>query len=416
MKVVILSTSEKIGGAAIAANRLMKTLNKSDIDVKMLVRDKQTNDPNVISLNSSFFKTKINKIRFFWERFIIFIATGFDRKNLFRASISNTGTDISKHPLIQNADIIHLHWINQGFLSLKDIKKLIKLNKPIIWTMHDMWPCTGIYHHTKDSPFYTDTLGKRVLVKRAIRKKGNLYKSGKISFVCCSHWLENEAIKSALTNPYTITCIPNPIDTTIFKRLKQNTRAEFGLPEDKYLMLFGALNVTDKQKGIDYLIESLTYLKNNFTTTHNNIELVVFGQVKTEIQSLFNVPIHAMGYLNDTYQIVKLYNAVDIFITSSLEENLPNTIMESMACGTPCIGFNIGGIQEMIDHKQNGYVAEYLNAQDLAIGINCLLMHSDKQALSDSCIKKVKENYDEFKVAEQYKKIYNNKYGNKCKK
>jgi Glycosyltransferase len=407
MKVVLLNTSEKVGGAAIAANRLMKTLNKSGIDSKMLVRDRQTDDSNIISINTSFLSIKINKIRFFWERFIIFIATGFDRKNLFRASISNTGTDISKHPLIQNADIIHLHWINQGFLSLKDIKKLTKLNKPIIWTMHDMWPCTGIYHHTKDSPFYTDTIGKRVLTKRAIRKKGDLYKSGQISFVCCSHWLENEARKSALTNPYTITCIPNPIDTTIFKRLKQNTRTEFGLPEDKHLILFGALNVTDKQKGIDYLIESLTYLKNNLPAIHSNIELVVFGQVKTEIQSLFNVPIHAMGYLNDIDQIVNLYNAVDIFITSSLEENLPNTIMESMACGTPCIGFNIGGIPEMIDHKQNGYVAEYLNAKDLAKGIEWVLGNPDKLSISDACIKKVESNYKESIVSNQYEDLYN---------
>ena len=408
MNVVILNTSEKMGGAAIAANRLMNSLNKFGVNTKMLVRDKQTEDPNVISINTSFLNKKINKIRFYWERLIIFIATGFNRKNLFRASIANTGTDVIKHPLIQNADVIHLHWINQGFLSLNDIKKLTKLNKPIIWTMHDMWPCTGIYHHTKDSPFYTNTIGKRFLTKRTTRKKGDLYKSGQISFVCCSHWLENEAKKSTLTNPYTITCIPNPIDTTVFKRLKQNTRTELGLPENKFLILFGALNVTDKQKGIDYLIKSLEHLQKNFPVLHKNIELVVFGQVKTEIQSLFNVPIHAMGYLNDINQIVKLYNAIDIFITSSLEENLPNTIMESMACGTPCIGFNIGGIPEMIDHKQNGYVAEYLNAQDLAIGIDWILNKANYNELSISALQKVVDNYSEDVVTSQYLKLYNN--------
>ena len=406
MKVIILNTSEKIGGAAIAANRLMNTLNKSGIDAKMLVRDKQTDDPNVVSVNTSFLNKKSNRIRFYWERFIVFIATGFDRKNLFRASIANTGKDVSEHLLIQNADIIHLHWINQGFLSLNDIKKLARLNKPIIWTMHDMWPCTGIYHHTKESPFYTNTIGKRILTNKIAKRKSNLYASGKFSFVCCSHWLENEAKKSPLTNPYQITNIPNSIDTAIFKPLEQNTRAKLNLPENKHLILFGALNVTDKQKGFDYLIKSLIYLEEKFPSIHANVELVVFGQVKTEIQSLFNVPIHAMGYLNNTEQIVQLYNAVDIFATSSLEENLPNTIMESMSCGTPCVGFNIGGIPEMIDHKKNGYVAEYCSASDLAEGIRWIIEEADKKQLSEYAQQKVAATYSQQQVASQYIALY----------
>ena len=406
MKVLILNTSEKIGGAAIAANRLMQALNNAGIEAKMLVRDKQTDNPHVIPLCTSSFKKQINSFRFYWERLIIFIATGLDRKNLFRASIANTGADISNHPAVKEADIIHLHWINQGFLSLSDINKLTQLNKPIVWTMHDMWPCTGIYHHVKESPFYTNTVGKRFLTNLIAKRKHKAYQSGKISFVCCSHWLENEARKSLLTKPYSITCIPNPINTTVFKQLQSNTRQEFNLPENKYLLLFGALNVTDKQKGIDYLIESLKYLQDKHSDIYKNTELVVFGQVKTEIQSLFNVPIHAMGYLNDMEQIVKLYNAVDLFVTSSLEENLPNTIMESMACGTPCIGFNVGGIPEMIDHKQNGYIANYKDAQDLAKGIEWMLCYSDKKAMSKNCVEKVRNCYSEKVIAQKYADLY----------
>ncbi|MDD2436478.1 MAG: glycosyltransferase [Massilibacteroides sp.] len=406
MKILILNTSEMVGGAAIAANRLMKALNKNGVNTKMLVRDKLSTDENVYTVNSSWIKRKLNFMRFLWERLILFLLTGFDRKNLFRASIANTGIDISKYLLVYEADIIHLHWINHGFLSLKDISKLQKLNKPIVWTMHDMWPCSGIYHHVKNLPFYTDTWGKRWLTKHTSKKKKEIYKSHRISFVCCSHWLEEEAKKSILTKSQNILCIPNPIDTTIFHQINHSTRNEFGLPENKILLLFGALNVTDKQKGINYLINSLFFLEKEFPHLHKNIELVVFGQVKSDIHSLFNVPIHPIGYLRDPKQIVRLYNAVNLFVTSSLEENLPNTIMESMACGIPCVGFRIGGIPEMIDHKKNGYVSEYKNAEDLANGIKWIIEHPNPKKLSEACINKVKSHYSEDIVARQYIDLY----------
>ena len=119
------------------------------------------------------------------------------------------------------------------------------------------------------------------------------------------------------------------------------------------------------------------------------------------------MPIHSMGYLSDESKIVALYNAVDMFITSSLEENLPNTIMESMACGTPCVGFEIGGIPEMIDHKINGYIASYKDASDLANGIQWVL-EQDQLALSDACVKKVQENYTEEVIVMKYLSLYQN--------
>ena len=196
--------------------------------------------------------------------------------------------------------------------------------------------------------------------------------------------------------------IPNPIDTEVYHPMDQDmTRELLGLPSGKRLLLFGALNVTDKRKGIDYLIEALRKIEKQ------DVELVVFGQVKDDIRGLFPVPIHSMGYLSDESKIVALYNAVDMFITSSLEENLPNTIMESMACGTPCVGFEIGGIPEMIDHKINGYIASYKDASDLANGIQWVL-EQDQLALSDACVKKVQENYTEEVIVMKYLSLYQN--------
>jgi glycosyltransferase involved in cell wall biosynthesis len=216
----------------------------------------------------------------------------------------------------------------------------------------------------------------------------------------------NETRKSLLTKSQKIYCIPNPIDTKLFRPLEHSFRKEFGLPENKKLLLFGALNVTDAQKGIKYLIESLLFLQEERPQIHKDIELVVFGQAKSDIRNFFNVPIHPMGYLRDTEQIVKLYNTVDLFVTSSLEENLPNTIMESMACGTPCVGFQIGGIPEMIDHKENGYICKYKDAEDLANGISWVINHPEPGKLSESCIHKVRSHYAEEIVAKQYIDLY----------
>ncbi|WP_302026401.1 glycosyltransferase family 4 protein [Parabacteroides johnsonii] len=393
MKIVILNTSERTGGAAVAAGRLGKALGQAGIQVDKLIRE----------------NSWLNRFRFYWERLIIFLCNHLNRKNLFAVSIANTGMDLSGHPLVKDADIIHLHWINQGFLSLKDIEELVKLNKPIVWTMHDMWPCTGICHHARDcekfqmiceSCFFLKSKGKD-LSTSVFDKKLSLYKEANITFVGCSRWLSGKAKKSYLLRDKTVLSIPNPIDTEVYHPMDQDmTRELLGLPSGKRLLLFGALNVTDKRKGIDYLIEALRKIEKQ------DVELVVFGQAKDDIRGLFPVSIHSMGYLSDESKIVALYNAVDMFITSSLEENLPNTIMESMACGTPCVGFEIGGIPEMIDHKINGYVASYKDASDLANGIWWVLEHEDQQALSDACVKKVQENYTEEVVAKQYMALY----------
>lgn len=393
MKIVILNTSERTGGAAVAAGRLGKALSEAGIQVDKLVRK----------------DTWLNRFRFYWERLIIFLCNHFSRKKLFAVSIANTGMDVSTHPLVKDADIIHLHWINQGFLSLKDIEALAKLNKPIVWTMHDMWPCTGICHHARDCEkfqtkcnacFFLNSTGKDISTS-VFEKKQSLYSDSNITFVGCSQWLAKRAEKSILLQDKKILSIPNPINIDIYRPIDQdNARQSLGLPINKKLILFGALNVTDKRKGIDYLIEALRINANQ------DIELVVFGQVKTDIKNLFPVPIHSMGYLSDESKIVELYNAVDMFVTSSLEENLPNTIMESMACGTPCVGFATGGIPEMIDHKINGYVSNYMDANDLAEGIQWVLGNKGQQGLSDACIRKVQECYAEDVVAKKYIELY----------
>lgn len=409
MKVLILNTSERTGGAAVAANRLMNALCKQGIEAHMLVRDKQSDDERVVSVNQSGWQRRLNFLRFVWERLVIFLCNKLNRKDLFRVSIANTGAHLATHPLVKEADVIHLHWINQGFLSLQGLRQLIATGKPIVWTLHDMWPATAICHHARDCEqfqttcrncFYLDSHHSDLSTLVFSRKKSS-YANATMAFVCCSKWLWGRAKKSHLLQQKQVEAIPNPIDTGLyFPQDKYQARAELGLPMDKSLLLFGALNVTDERKGIDYLIQALHQLPTD------SVELVVFGQVKTQLKEMLPVRIHAMGYLSHDQQIALLYNAVDLFVTSSLEENLPNTIMEAMACGTPCVGFCTGGIPEMIDHEVNGYVAHYQDAEDLAKGIQWVINHPNPEALRQACVEKVRQRYAEAVVAQQYISLY----------
>lgn len=409
MKILLLNTSSRTGGAAVAASRLRTALERQGVEVAMLVRDQSPSDRTVPVCNS-WFGRKVNRFRFYWERLMVFLCNHFNRADLFRVSIANTGTDLSRVREVVEADIIHLHWINQGLLSLEDLRKLIRLGKPVVWTMHDMWPCTGICHHAREceafqqhcgSCFYLSSHSQNDLSARVFRKKRLVYASADISFVGCSRWLAERARKSALLAGKNVLSIPNPIDLSVFcPKEKQVCREKLHLPREKRLLLFGALNVTDTRKGVDYLLKALSLLG------RDNLELVVFGQVKTEIKQLVPVPIHSMGYLSDEKTIADLYNAVDLFVTSSLEENLPNTLMESLACGTPCVGFRVGGIPEMIDHRENGYVADYQSAEDLARGIAWVLDYSEPERLRQACVEKVRRSYSEDVVARQYMDLY----------
>ena len=150
MRVLIINTSERIGGAAIAANRLMEALKNNGIKAKMLVRDKQTDQISVVELKKSWWKVW----QFIWERVVIWQANHFKKHNLFAVDIANTGTNITVLPEFTQADVIHLHWINQGMLSLTDIRRIIQSGKPIVWTMHDMWELTAICHHAYECDRY----------------------------------------------------------------------------------------------------------------------------------------------------------------------------------------------------------------------------------------------------------------------
>ena len=414
MRVLLVNTSERIGGAAIAANRLMEALKNNGIKAKMLVRDKQTNQITVVALDPSI----RHQVQFVRERAVIWMANKFKKNNLFQVDIANTGTDITELPEFKQADVIHLHWINQGFLSLKDIEKIIASGKPVVWTLHDMWPFTGICHYASECDKYKTECrncpliygggSKNDLSHRTYLKKKKIYSGSHLHFVACSHWLEDLAKQSSLIAGHSIQSIPNAINNNLFKpRDKKEARQKCNLPQDKKLLLFGSLKVTDERKGAKYLIEACQIIKQNNPELADNLGVVMMGNKASEMQSLLPFPVYNMDYVSDEHTLVNVYNAVDLYVTPSLQDNLPNTIVEAMSCGTPCVGFNVGGIPQMIDHLHNGYVAEYKNASDFANGICWCLGDDEHNGLSEMAYRKAAASYSESNVAMQYINLYN---------
>lgn len=418
MRVLIINTSERIGGAAIAAHRLMDALKNNGIKAKMLVRDKQTDKMSVVRLNRSWWKVW----QFIWERIVIWKANRFKKHNLFAVDIANTGTNISALPEFTQADVIHLHWINQGMLSLTDIRRIIDSGKPIVWTLHDMWPFTSICHHSGECEKYSTEChhcpllykgGRKDLSYRIFQKKKKLFEGVNITFVACSHWLEGKAKKSVLIKGQEIISIPNAINVNLFKpRNKQEAREKCHLPHDKKLLLFGSVKITDKRKGIDYLIEACRLIAAQYPELSKELGVVVFGGQAEQYAPLFPFPCYPMNYVSNEKELVNIYNAVDLYVTPSLQENLPNTIVEAMACGIPCVGFNVGGIPQMIDHLHNGYVAEYKSATDLANGIHWTLTETEYQSLSEEACRKAVSSYSESIIAKKYIDLYNKITGN----
>jgi len=413
MRILIVNTAERTGGAAVAAHRLMEALNNNGEKARMLVRDRQSADVNVIATGGGW----RGRLRFLRERLAIFLRMGLSRKHLFEVDIANAGTDITRLAAFREADVVHLHWINQGFLSTATIRKIIDSGKPVVWTLHDLWPATGICHYPRRCTAYSSGCGHcpylphegsaRDLSASTWRRKQRAWGHGEIAFVACSRWLAAEVKRSGLLQGSLITQIPNPIDTRVYRPLpKAEARRRHALPADKRLVLFVSQRLTDPRKGIAYFIDAVQQLKARWPEAANTVGIVMMGSHAEELAPQLALPVYPLGYMSDEADIIAAYSAADLFVTPSLEDNLPNTIMEAMACGLPCVGFNTGGIPEMIDHRQNGYIATRGSATDLADGMTWALRDADHQALSADAVAKVHRCYSPSSVALRYVEVY----------
>lgn len=414
MRVLLINTSEHVGGAAIAAVRLLSALNDNGVKTKMLVRDKQSDSLSVVALPSS----PALRLHFVWERMQILAANKFHKHRLFAVDNASCGTDITQLPEFREADVIHLHWVNQGFLSLRNLEQIVESGKPVVWTMHDMWPFTGICHYTGDCQQYLSGCGHcpilysggsaHDLSYKTFRRKQTLFEKSNISFVACSNWLAELARGSRLLGDKNIFSIPNAINTRQFSpEPGVEARSRLELPSNKRLLLFVAHRVTDKIKGIDYLHETLSLLEKTNPELLKTLALVPVGRDAELLPGTFPIDVFPQTYVSNERTMIDLYRAADLLLMPTLQDNLPNTIVEAMACGKPCVGFNVGGLPQMIEHQKNGWLAQYKNAADFAKGIEWCLDGQHYPELCREARRFAECTYSEHSIAMQYVKIYN---------
>lgn len=411
MKLLMLNADDSRGGAAIATYRLHCGLRSIGVDSHLLVMNKHADDFTVIAPEP---KTLLQRVlsRFFMQRdlrlSIHYLAKG---RNLF--SPARCPDNLAQRVAIYKPDVIQLFWMNSGFMKIESLKKL---NKPIVWTLHDMWPFTGGCHYDDECGKFKQSCGRCPLLdsenehdlsRRVWERKRKSWRNLPIVVVATSYWLAEMARSSSLFKDQRIEVIPNGIDTNKYQPLdKRVARDACGLPQEKHLVLFSAFNViTDKRKGNQFLVQALKKMAEE--GWGENTELVVIGASPPENPPDLGLKVHYMGHLSDEISQVLLYAAADVTVAPSMQENLSNTVMESLSCGTPVVAFNIGGMPDMINHQQNGYLATPFEKDELAAGIMWVLgdrvRHNN---LSQSARQTVLERYSLQAVAYRYLALY----------
>jgi glycosyltransferase involved in cell wall biosynthesis len=396
LKIVHVNTSDIRGGAAIAAHRLHKELLKEDIDSKMLVMKKDSDEKEIfIARDNKFEKHILSKVRTLIKKAIL---SKYRKSKDIIFSPAKLGLDITKNKVIQEADVIHLHWVVGGFLSLNSLDKLFSLDKKIVWTLHDMWAFTGGCHYSGECKKYINNCGdcpilnsnkENDLSRKIFEEKSKIYKNKNLNIITCSNWLGECAKKSDLLKNKNVNAIPNVLDDTIFKHIGQNTAQDIlDLDKNKKYILFGAMNSTsDPRKGWNYLKKSLQIINERYSDLKYDVELLVFGSSYSENIESLPFKVQFLGRLYDEYSLSLVYNASDVFVGPSLEEAFGQTFNESIFCGTPAVSFEGTGTEDIIKHKINGYLAEYKNSEDLAKGIIWTLNNLQNVSIKDDSLK-----------------------------
>jgi len=408
MKILHVNYSDINGGAARASYRIHKGTLELGIDSKMLVIDKVTDDFTVdeVTIQAKLLCKVKNRISKMILKLQKSQNTILHCLNLFPSRLYKV---INK----SDSDIVHFHWVN---LEMIDIKGIKKVQKPIVWTLHDSWAFCGAEHHPdlyNDNRYKNGYSSKNRLEgdkgldldRWTWKRKAKHWKHKKFHVVTPSNWLGGLAKESVLFKNNPVRVIHNGLDLNLYKKLDRNLcRNIFNLQEKKMLIGFGAMfAIADSRKGHHILIEALNRLPTDFK---RNIELIVIGSSPPKDEINFGFKTHYLGHLYDDISLICFYNAIDIFISPSVLENLSSMLIESMSCATPCVAFNTGGTSDIIDHKENGYLAKPYEVDDLVAGIEWILDEENYNRLCQNARRKVEDKFDIKKVAEQYIDLY----------
>lgn len=404
MNSLILSTFDVNGGAARAAFRLHKGLREMNVDSKMLVQYKSSDDSTVIGPPNKLEKW-LNQMRPTLDNLPLNFypgANGTFSPQWFPDLIEKKIKKLSP-------DIINIHW-SCGYVQIESIAKFAK---PLVWTFHDMWAFTGGCQYSGDCDRYLNTCGACVqlqsskeqdLSRWVHNRKAKAWKDLNLTIVTPSVWLANCAKASSLCKNFPVEVIPNGIDIQRYKPINQNTAREWlNLPQNKQLILFGATSTLDPRKGFNLLKSALKKLSQS---GQDNLELVIFGASGPSLKSDLGFKSHNIGNLGDDVSLALLYAAADVFVAPSVQDNLPNTVMEALACGTPCVAFDIGGMPDMIEHQRNGYLAKPFDVESFAAGIGWVLSSDRFLSLRQRAREKVEKEFSLELQAQRYSKLF----------
>lgn len=397
IKVLHIVGGSSKNGAFKGAYILHKALLDLNIDSKVIndLEDKNINQKIERKINYAYkgFLDEINfKVKILLEKIIKSIFLPSPRETF---TLSFFGLDITKLEEYKNADIIHFHWLSQGFIRLKSLSKI---SKPAVWTMRDMWVFTGGSHYSMDFERYENSYLSN-FVKKFKKKVFN----DNFQFVAVSNWIKNYAKNSVVLKNRQVIKIDNNIEIKDFRVIdKIKARNFLKISTKKKVILYGAQNPQSKRKGWDVFVETLK------TLDKSNYYLLIFGNFWSQkILDVIGLEYKNFGFIDDQNKLNNIYSSSDIFVGSSLQDAWPKTFAEAMLCGTPVVCFKNTSISEVVDHKKNGYVVENIEPLDLKSGIEWLARNNEDKKLSNNARQKIFE-FDSKKIAKKYIDLYEN--------
>jgi glycosyltransferase involved in cell wall biosynthesis len=405
MKILHVVAGGLDGGAARGAYWLHKALREEGIDSRVLcnARDIKGYDfvDSIASSGLGRIKVAVSwrigraPIRLYRDREDVAFNTGFD------------GIDITRHPAYENADVVHLHWVN----GLVGVRTLSKIKKTVLWTLRDMWPMTGGCHYSLGCTRFKDACGQcpqlgsaheHDLTRLVVRRKERAMPSH-MRVVGISRWLSESARQSTLLGKFPVETIANCVDTKAFTPLeKSRAKQALGLDEDHKVLLVGAQNVASAYKGFDLFLEALDKLE------RRDVRIVLFGKRTASIPKSLDIPSNNLGFLADSDSLRVAYSAADVFVAPSRADAFGKTLVEAMLCGTPVVCFNATGPKDIVDHHETGYLAEPFSPQDLADGVQWVLDQRPEAyvTMSRSAQERAKQRFDSRVIAKKYVELY----------
>lgn len=369
-KIVIVNHSDSRGGASVVSVRLLDALQGLGAGASMLVTHKGGTRQDIVLAGDV-------RRTFLLEHGEIFLRNGFSRADLFKASTGRTGLPLASHPLLRGADAVMLNWVNQGMLSLKEIRRMADAGKRIIWTMHDMWNMTGICHHAQSCRGYIMECGRCPLVHLPAHRadlshsvwvrKRKLYSGAGITFVAVSNWLAERTRESSLLKDQDVRVIPNAFPVEEFSIRPDIPRTALGLPEDKKLIIMGAARLDDPIKGLPMAVDALNKVHDS---GRDDCAAVFFGGLRdAKALSSLRMPHVWLGPQDDFRRIRSIYAHGEVVLSSSRFETLPGTLIEGQAAGCYPVAFDAGGQRDIMDSPKTGWLAPAYDTVSLAEGM-----------------------------------------------